>query len=220
MENAEFLGEFERFYDAFKKELDDKQALQYFNRLKSISIEQFRDVVTTALDELSKFPTLADLVKICRAKNYFEKRIEYSDKDRFVHFVCYCKTSVALERKKIQDGIGSFMCPGTKYQKPVPVGKEMMEAEKLLAARRRYASTLPAAHRDREADEARKQYEATKNDLKNRIRSAPMMCDRSYDYLFIKQKCKIDQYGEIDMEKQKIKEDDPYLFEVPTGGAR
>jgi hypothetical protein len=214
-----FADEMTRLYETFNKDFNEKQCKEYYDRLQRLSDTQIHEVISTALDEISKFPTRADLVKICRNKGFFEAKVDYVGKSPFVLFICYCGGSVALERKKIEEGAAQFVCPNSKYRMPIEWSGQIRTAELELARKRREAQHLPAKERDRIQSNAYQEFVDKKNEIQRNIIDAPPMCNRKYEYLFIKNKCKVDGHGCIDMRKQKIVEDDPLLFDVDTGTA-
>lgn len=214
-----FANEMNRLYEAFNKDYNSSQAKEYYDRFQMLSDTQIHEVVSSALDEISKFPTRADLVKICRSKGFFEQKVAYTGKSPFVLFVCYCGGQVALKRDMIDQGMGEFACPNVKYRKPVEWSAQIAEAEAVLTNKRVAATKLPAVERDRVRQQAYEDFIQKKHQLQHMMNDAPPMCTRKYDYGFIKKKCKEDKTGAIVMADQKIVEDDPMLFDVPTGTA-
>jgi hypothetical protein len=217
MNKEDFAPIIQQLYSAHKRMFHSEQSLQYFERFKRLTPEQMQELVTAAIDEIAKFPSIAELVKIARNKGLFEQKVSYSGRSPFVLFICHCGSSTALERKKIEGGTGSFMCPNVKYRKPISWHGRMAKAEHVWTQAFIKAQTLPAQERDNMREKASQDYKAEKALIEREIVDAPLMCDRSWDYSFIKAKCKTDKYGCIDMKTQKIKEDDPFLFEVQTG---
>lgn len=217
MTKEEFAPIITNLYSAHKRTFHSEQSLQYFERFKRITPEQMQELVDAAIDEIAKFPSIAELVKIARNKGLFEQKVNYSGRSPFLLFICHCGGTVALERKKIEDGAGSFVCPNVKYRKPISWHGRMAKIEHARTQAYIKAQQLPAQDRDRMRDKASEDYKTERAKVEREIIDAPLMCDRSWDYSFIKTKCKADQYGCIDMKTQKIAEDEPLLFDVVTG---
>jgi hypothetical protein len=203
-----------RLYDAFDKDLSLEQSKIYYDRLKWLSIEQLDEMVDAAMESYDKFPTIKQLIGICYGKNFMGNK--QGEKDNFfAHFIlfeCYCGATISLSRDHVQKGINSFRCPHTYYRKPVDESLLLKEAEKELQDNRNKAArNSDPKERNMLIDTAAALYVRRKEEIRKMVIDAPLMCNRRYDYAFVRDKCK-EHKGVIVMKEQQIKPDEETFF--------
>jgi hypothetical protein len=206
-----------RLYDAFDKDLSIEQSKIYYDRLKWLSVEQLDQVVDAAMDNYDKFPTIKQLIGICFNKSFMGNggREKENYLSRYILFECYCGATLSIEREHIQKGIGSFRCPHTYYRKPVDETALIREAENVLVRMRNKIARRQrtGAEKNLLIDKAARIFEARKEQIRKLVVNADLMCNRRYDYAFVRDKCK-EHKGVIVMKEQQIKpEEETLLFQ-------